>query len=441
MSAPQSNILQQVQTYQLSALGYLQNLCCFISNANTRFKEFEKLVGNLGDTVTFDLQPRLITNNSLVVSAQPGIQRVQALVCNYPKSTFLSFTSQQFMFQVEEYMHKWGKSAVYEIGTQVEADVAQVCLQNTFRFYGDGTTPINSYTQLAQALTMFRTFGSATGRAKGFISDIAVPQIVGTGLNQFALDRNNRIANSWELGEFSNCDWFQSNLLPIHIAGTEGIQGSTLTVVNTNATQALTWIDGNGNSNSIAKTTDGSVTAIEFSGTHGASDNKSIAQYDRLQFKDGVSGKTDLRYLTFIGHKVSNAPVQFSAAQASSSSSGSHVVVLVGPQSNPFSLQSNVCSYQNLNTPIVAGMQCAVMPSHKSGLIYAGDPLFLAMPRLPDQPPFYTGNEIDPDTGISIRMYFGTLFGQDQMGIVHDTIYGYTLVPEYSMAIVLPLTQ
>jgi hypothetical protein len=440
MPAPAQNILQQVQTYQLSSLGYLQNLCCFISNANTKFKDFEKLVGNLGDAVSFDLPPRLITNNSLVVSAQPAIQRTQSLICSNPKSTFLSFSSAQFVYQVEEYMHRWGKSAVYEIGTQVESDVAQVCLQNTFRFFGDGTTPITSYTQLAQALAMFRNFGSATGRAKGFISDIAEPQIIGTGLNQFALDRNNKDANSWELGSFSNCDWFKSNLLPIHYAGTEGTKGSTLTVVATNATGSLTWYNSNGTSSTIPKTSDGSVTAIQFNGCNSASDNNSIAQYDRLQFKDGVSGYTDLRYLTFIGHKVSNSPVQFSAAQGSASN-GSNVVVLVGPQSNAFSLQANSCSYQNLNTPIVAGMQCSVMPSHKSGLIYAGDPLFLAMPKLPDQPPYYTGNEIDPDTGVSIRMYFGTMFGADMMGIVHDCIYGYTLVPEMSMALVLPLTQ
>ena len=52
-------------------------------------------------------------------------------------------------------------------------------------------------------------------------------------------------------------------------------------------------------------------------------------------------------------------------------------------------------------------MQCKVLPSHRAGLICAGDPLFLAMPRLPDQSPFYTGNETDPDTGVSTRLYYG----------------------------------
>jgi hypothetical protein len=72
-------------------------------------------------------------------------------------------------------------------------------------------------------------------------------------------------------------------------------------------------------------------------------------------------------------------------------------------------------------------------------LITAGDPLFLAMPRLPDQVPFPTGNENDPETGVSMRMYYGTLFGQNQMGMIHDAIWGSTLVSEYAMALVFPL--
>lgn len=60
MAVP-NNILQQVQTYQLSNLAYLQNLNCFVATANTKFKNFEKLTANLGDTVTFDL-PEPVNN-------------------------------------------------------------------------------------------------------------------------------------------------------------------------------------------------------------------------------------------------------------------------------------------------------------------------------------------------------------------------------------------
>jgi len=415
MAVP-ANILQQVQTYQLSALAFMQNLNCFVSTANTRFKEFEQLVGNLGDTVTFDLPPRMTTTASLVANFQPANQRVQSLVCEQAASASYAFTSQQFIFNVEEYMERFGKAAVKEIGAQVEANVALNCVTNTYRFFGDGVNPINSYTQLANALALFRNYGSASMNLKGYLQDTAIPNIIGTGQNQFTLDRNNETANSWELGKFSNCEWYQSNLLPVHIAGTEGQNNSLLTV------------------SAITQNAAGEITAITFTGTLNANDPNSVLQYDKFQFQDGVAGQPNVRYLTFVGHKTSANHVQF-AATANAGSNGANTVTV---QITPF-LQAAPVYNQNINNQIQVGMQVRVLPSHRAGMITAGDPLFLAMPRLPDQAPFYTGNEIDEDTGVSIRMYYGATFGQNQMGMVHDCIWGSTLVPEDAMAVIFPL--
>lgn len=416
MAVP-ANILQQVQTYQMSGLGYLQNLACFLGTANTKFKNFDKLTANLGDTVTFDLPPRFTTTASLVATFQPADQRIHPLTVDQQVSTSYAFTDQQFIFNVRDYMDKFGKSAIAEIGTQIEASVALNCVTNTYRFYGDGVTPINSYNQLAQALALFRNYGSANGRARGYISDVVVPGIVGTGLNQFALERNNVIANSWELGMFSNCDWYQSNLLPVHYSGSEGTAGTTLTVVSVT-------FNGVG----------GAIDSITFSGTNTASDANSVKLYDKFQFQDGVVGFTNLRYLTFIGHKVSNNPVQFQAIADAASTGGSQVTVFINPQ-----LQVSQTSTQNINTAIVAGMQAKVLPSHRAGLITAGDPLFLGMPQLPNETPYPTGNMVDPETGMSIRQYYGSLFGQNTRGMIHDAIWGSTLVDEYAMALIFPL--
>lgn len=410
------NILQQVQTYQMSNLAYLQNLNCFIATSNTRFKDFDKIEANLGSTVTFDLPPRFVTANSLVATFQPAAQRVQSLSVNNAYNTSYVFSAEQFIFNVRDYMEKFGKAATVELGAQIEANVAQNCVTGPFRFYGNGVTPINSYQQLAQALAMFRNFGAATSEAKGYISDTVVPSIVNSGLQQFAIDRNNEIAHSWELGEFSRCDWYQSNLLPIHIAGSNGIAGTTLTVVSTTL-----------NAN-------GQVTAITFSGSSAASDPIAVLQYDKFQFNDGVSGQPNLRYLTFTGHQVSANPVQFMATATAASTGGSQVTVSVYPP-----LQAVAGANQNLNTAIVAGMQVSILPSHRAGMITAGDPLFLAMPRLPEEVPFPTASKTDPDTGVSMRMYYGSKFGENQRGMIHDVIWGSTLVPEYSMGLIFPL--
>jgi hypothetical protein len=415
MAVP-ANILQQVQTYQMSSLAFLQNLNCFVSTANTKFKNFEQLIGNLGDTVTFDLPPRMTTVGSLVAAFQPADQRVQALSCQNAVSTSYAFTSQQFIFNVEDYMQRFGKAATQEIGAKIEANIAQNAVTHTFRFFGDGVNPINTYTQLANALALFRNFGSATGKAKGYLGDTVVPNIVGSGLNQFALDRNNRIANSWELGEFSNCDWYQSNLLPIHVSGNVGNAATVLTV---------TGFTQNGPDNSIDTISFGGATA---------NDANAILLNDKIQFSDGVAGQPNLRYRTFIGHEVSANSVQVRALANVGATAGGVVTIPIFPF-----LQAAPTNAQNLNVQVAIGMQAKVLPSHRAGLITAGDPLFLAMPRLPDQIPFPTANENDPETGVSLRMYYGTLFGQNQMGMIHDAIWGSTLVDEYALALIFPL--
>ncbi len=414
MAVP-NNILQQVQTYQLSNLAYLQNLNCFVATANTKFKNFEKLTANLGDTVTFDLPPRFTTAASLVATFQSADQRVENLTVDKAINVSYAFTAQQFIFNVEDYMEQFGKAAVMEMSAEIEADIATVCVEAPYRFYGDGITQINSYGQLAAALAMYRNYGAAKDNTKFYLSDIAQSAIVNTGLNQFALDRNNRSANSWDVGDFDRAAFYVSNLLPVHTAGTIGEDGTVLTVV------------------SVVKDANDAVIQIVFSGA-GVSDADAVKEFDKFQFSDGVSGQPNLRYLTFIGHKVSSNPVQFRATADAASTGGSQVTVDVYPP-----LKASAGNTRNLNFEIAAGMQVTALPSHRAGMITAGNPLFLGMPMLPEEVPFPTGNEVDPDTGVSLRMYYGSLFGQNQRGMIHDAIWGKKCVPEYAMSVIFPL--
>lgn len=414
MAVP-NNILQQVITYQESSLAYLQNLNCFIATANTKFKNFEKETANLGDIVSFDLPPRFVTANSLVATFQSADQRVMNLTVDQAENVSYAFTAQQFIFNVEDYMEKFGKSATMELSAAVEANVAQNCVTQPYRFFGDGITQINSYGQLAAALAMFRNYGAAKDNTKFYLSDIAQSAIVNTGLNQFVPRRNEEAANSWDVGNFDRAEFYISNLLPVHTSGTVGNAGTVLTVLSTT-------VDANG-----------AVITITFSGA-GVSDASAVKNYDKFQFSDGVSGQTNMRYLTFIGHKVSSNPVQFRATADAASDGSGHVTVSVYPP-----LQATSGNTQNLNTPVAVGMQVTALPSHRAGMITAGNPLFLAMPMLPEEVPFPTANEVDPDTAVSMRMYYGSLFGQNQRGMIHDCIWGSTAVPEYLMSVIFPL--
>jgi hypothetical protein len=94
---------------------------------------------------------------------------------------------------------------------------------------------------------------------------------------------------------------------------------------------------------------------------------------------------------------------------------------------------------QNLNLGLVAGQQVSAMPSHRAGIIWSGDALFLAMPQLPEEVPFPTANAVDRASGASIRSYYGSLFGQNQRGYVHDALWGSKLIPEYSLRLCFPV--
>lgn len=412
MAVP-NNILQQVQTYQRSNLAYLQNLNCFVATANTKFKNFEKLTANLGDTVTFDLPPRFTTAASLVATFQSADQRVENLTVDKAINVSYAFTAQQFIFNVEDYMEQFGKAAVMEMSAEIESDIASVCVEAPYRFYGDGISPINSYGQLASALAMFRNYGAAKDNTKFYLSDIAQSAIVNTGLNQFVPRRNDEAAMSWDVGDFDRAAFYVSNLLPVHTAGTIGEDGTVLTVVST------------------VKDANDAVIQIVFSGA--GTDADAIKEFDKGQFNDGVSGQPNLRYLTFIGHKVSSNPVQFKVTSDAASSAGNVTVDVYPP------LKASQGNDRNLNYDIAAGMQVTFLPSHRAGVITSGNPLFLGMPMLPEEVPFPTGNENDPDTGVSLRMYYGSLFGQNQRGMIHDAIWGKKLVPEYSMSVIFPL--
>lgn len=438
-----TNVLQQVQTYQRSNLALLENLNCFLNISNSRFKDFEKVVANLGSVVTFDLPPRFVTAQGLVASFQAATQRVLSLTCDQATNTSYAFTAQERIFNVEKdtesYMELFGRSAVAEMGAFIESNLALNSNSHVpvntvvngqtiatgalhtesgpFRFFGDGLTPINSFQQLAQMVANFKNFGAVAQGIKIILPDVNVPPIVGTGLNQFAPKRNDEMAMSWEVGEFGTPPvmYYQSNLLPTHTAGNVGINGTTLTVLSTN------------------DSTGAAITQITFSGA-GTSDASAIKSGDLLQFQDNVSGQPNMRYLTFIGHVVSNQPVQVRATADAASDGSGHVTISITP-----TLQSTSGGSQNINNNIVAGMQVKALPSHRCGLVIGGDALYIAMPRLPDQYPYPTAAEYDPDTGVSMRMTYGSLFGQNQMGMIHDCTWGSVLVPEYCMRIAFPM--
>lgn len=440
MAAP-TNILQTVQTYQKAELAWLLNEFVAINLFNKKFKDFQDKTANLGDSITFDTTPRYITYNGLVITQQPSVQRVQTLVCSQAANVSAAYTDQQFIFNVREYMDRFGMSSMKELGTVIEEDILKNIVsgvrindpQNSnfgslqvhsgpFTFYGDGVTQINSFGQLAQAIANFRSRGSSDLELRGILPVDVVPAIVSTGLQQFVNDRNSELAMSWRLGKFAGCEWYESNLLPTHISGSIGdsaAPNNIMTVVSTN------------------DTTGANITSITFTEPTSGTDANAIKAGDLFQFNDGVSGLPNMRALTFIGHKPTSQPVQFRAIADAATVAGTVTVQI--ETINGVGLVSAQNQNQNINNVIQAGMKVTPLPSHRAGVLFSGNQSYLAMPQLPDQSPFETSIMVDPDSGASIRHYYGTQFGQNVRSYVRDGIWGSTMVAENCMRLIFPM--
>jgi hypothetical protein len=97
------NQLVQVITYNESGLGFLENLNCFVSTANTKFKYFnDNIPKNLGDAVMFELTPRMTSVRSLVANFQGANQRFQTIAVDEPASVSYAFSSGEFIFNARD---------------------------------------------------------------------------------------------------------------------------------------------------------------------------------------------------------------------------------------------------------------------------------------------------------------------------------------------------
>ena len=417
-STPNDNVFINVQTYQPYACAYLRHSNPMIYDANRKFDNFQDFTGNLGNTVMFQKQLLLKPTKSLVYNWEQTVQRTISLTVDLPLSVPLQYSAEQLVFNdAEAFMKEYGgKSAMNGISAEVETSLAARAETETFLHYGNGRTEINSYVQLSSALRKMRNYGNTMGNAKCYIPDFSVDKILNSGMNQYTPDRSNKTSNTWDLGSFAMCDWRISSLLKKHIAGSEGQANSTLTVVSV--------------------TTDSAdptrIVAITFSGTSAASDPDSVKAGDKFTFN--LSADT---YMTILGSggKASASTVQFSAAADAESTGSSQVTVTLN---NPLIASGN---QQNITKQIAAGMTVSVADSHYVGLITQGDPLFLAMPRLPNTDPYKMKQDYDMDSGISVRFSYGSLYGQNLYGYAFDCIVGTQLNGENAMAILFPLSS
>lgn len=421
MAAPQDNLLVAVQTFNNSGLEFLNNECPIAVNCNKKFENMPSgMPANLGTSFTYALPPRARSRDSLELEFQATEMIYDTLTVNKQASYGFATTSEQLILTYEQndYFPMFTEAGVLDIASKIEQDLAREFCFSTYRFFGDGVTPISTMLQLNQAQVQMQSFGAVMGQDfKGFMPISAQPQISNSAMNQFTMNRNNDLAYDWEIGKVGRTTWNTSNLLYTHTAGTEGQSDNdnlTISTINTNAA--------------------GQIIGFVLSGTHAATDADSMKAGDKMYIvNDGTY--PSIFFLTYTGYAVSTNSVQM-RVEEDAAASGSSVEVSIYPP-----LQAAYGKDQNISSQVQVGMKVKVLPSRRCGAIWNGSPFFLSMPTLPDQRPYDSAQMTDKQTGLSLQTYYGTLFGKQQQGYGVNAIWGKSLAQNYVQEVCFPLTN
>lgn len=445
--AAQNNRLISVATYNQANLGKLRNTSNIISTAYKKFENFnEDFSANLGTTIQFSLPYRFNTVNALEFSTQALQQRVDTLTVGQQYSTSAALSDPQRILFFEKgtaspqdtdyYMENFGNDMVNAINTQLETNAASNFISELkqkdaitkietidrstggYRFYGNGVTPINSQTQLAEMNAFFRAYGCEHEVLNAFFPMIKIPQFLNTFLNQFVPERNEEIARKWMLGNYDEVDYYKSNLIQKHIAGTVGTLQQTLTVV------------------SVTTDINGDVIGITASGAS-PSDPNAVVAGDMIQFNTS----SNLNLFCEFGSFNQGAPIGIPAqnriiANAASDGSGNVSISLF----RPFHVGSAINDAINIVRPIVPGMQFTIPTSHFGGSLHTKRAFLTAMPRLPNQDPFPSSSMYDAEEGTSLLLSWGSVLGQAERIIGLQAISAMKLVPDYAMRVCFPLS-
>lgn len=424
MSSVPNNIFEEVQQIANMSVLAITSASPVLEHANYKPGEIISGPGNRSASARYFKQGRSSVTNSLTSNFEGIIDRFDDIAINQPASASLALTDSEVLYEtkgpvtVDEAakngFNGYLKPKLREMGQNINNRVIDVFRTKTWRFYGSPTSPINTYNQLVKGVNRLRLYGTTGEMSKAFLPMSVIPDIIQNGAGDFAVNRNNKDLEGWELSTSYRTNWYECDFMPQQDAGNVGKNGTTLTVV------------------SVTTDSNGGVTSITFSGAS-ASDNDAIKAGDKFQFLDNVSGHPNLRMTQFVGHGTIMHPVQNCVvSNAASDGAGIVAVTLVEP------LQGSAGQLQNINHPIVAGMQVKFLGDHTVGLVMQGNPLLVAMADLPSKNPFSSASVRDPDTGVSLRLTYGSAAFTDETGWAYNALFGMSLDGDNALAYIFP---
>ncbi len=447
MSYTPTNFLQNVATYQKLTIAEMTNQNYTIKHGNHMADNIANLSGNLGTTLNYIVAPMSTTSRSLAAPPTGISQTLQPLTVDQQFQNSQAISDVQFLFNFDRnsYEKIQGRANAISIATSFEqasmlnaisempsyddkGNITGVHTeQGPYRFFGDGSTDISSVTKMAEMAYAFKEIGFAHDKFHAILPSSVVSKLISTQLAQFTIDRNNSASANWELGSLKGIvglEFFESNLMPQHIAGQVGQAEAPANVVTVVSTNSPTGED----ITEITVTVDASLS--------NTADAFKIG--DMCQFVQGVAGKADIRQVVVYGKKPTRLPAQM-LITADSATVGTTATIKIRTANG-----KGLCSQagnlnQNISAPIVPGTKIQIMPSHEAGLVHSGNQLYVATPKLPDTYPYNSSTYTDPDSMLSLRWYAGFNLDYKTHQMTMDMIAALGLLPNNCMRLMFPL--
>lgn len=438
-----ANTLQLVQGYATIAQHILVNDLCVVKTLDKEYENWDQAekYGTRGQTFLAKLPTRFTPTLGTLAFDPNGTtgsfaERTMSITADQLANLPYPITNvESALFKTPEIISSNARSAINEMANTFEKFAIQSVANSGYRFVGSPAAlagQMQSVGEVTLGAAQFQSFGCArNGDSYWIMPTTAAARTIQTGLQQFVTKRNEELSLKGEIGYLGGVQdiiFAQNNMLGVHISGTmadDPINLSTgYTITSVTPDNIVDPDDGKGTNTSTIV-----LSGVPAGLTVKANDLIDIGQ---LVLAD------PLKFLTFTGYQVSEAPVQgrvlANAVEAANSITFqvSPALIFDGPETNPF---------RNLNRAIVPGTDTVrFVRSHSQGLLYYGEYGKWVAPTLPDTEPFPSASVRSVDTGVSFRAYHGQAgIGNPVKYFTHDAIYGYGAASEGFARVIYPL--
>jgi hypothetical protein len=421
-----SNTLQAVKTYnQDFTLPTLEAALTLTKLTNKKFNNWKTITKQRGQTVEYRKPTLFNVTNSLSfdpVNDGSFAERFAYLTVDQERLTNYAITDEQLAtYPLEELANDMGDESMIAMAGNIDSYVAQKACSGGYRWVGDreakaGT--MGSFAALRQAVVAARNFGGSQ-TLHCVIPDTSIPSIFSSGAQEYIPDRNNDLDKSWRLpqvGGMANTQFYQSQLLPTHTSGTAA--GKEVAI--TNVTESTYTENG--------ETLSASEIVLS-----GLTSGETIVADDL----GDISGATPIRFLRQQDKTPTAINPQFKVITGGTADGSGNLTIKVAPALIFDATNKN--PERNLSRAIVpATDKLYIVKSHKRGVIFYQPAFQMACPKLPSKSP-YASDVAQTESGIALRSYHGSVFGEPITQMVHDVLFGVSMDRDYAATLIFPL--